>query len=175
MRGNNAAGDDQFALTVFDDMSFVLEDFLDELDNVSFAMSNRILLLKDVDTRKLKGEPRKQLLDALAAVPQGTAVVFYYDSAYLAGDDAARRARQSEITALGKSARLLEFSRQDARELVGWIRRHFEAEGKRIDDQTANYLILVTDADMVALNNEIEKLALYVEGPDVSPSVSNPQ
>ena len=55
----------------------------------------------------------------------------------------------------------MEFPKQDRRELVSWVTRHFSARGKVISQQLAGYLIDLTDGTMTALSGEIAKIAAY--------------
>ena len=55
----------------------------------------------------------------------------------------------------------MEFRKQDQRDLVAWVNRHFAAEGKRISSDLCVYLIDITGGTMTALNGEIEKICAY--------------
>ena len=55
----------------------------------------------------------------------------------------------------------MEFARQEARDLVAWITRHFAARQKRISSELCLYLIEITGGTMTALNGEIEKICAY--------------
>ena len=65
------------------------------------------------------------------------------------------------VVAVSKHARLVEFPKQDRRELVSWVIRHFSARGKVISQQLAGYLIDLTDGTMTALSGEIAKIAAF--------------
>ena len=63
--------------------------------------------------------------------------------------------------AVSKHARLVEFPKQDRRELVSWVTRHFFRPRKVISQQLAGYLIDLTDGTMTALSGEIAKIAAF--------------
>ena len=55
----------------------------------------------------------------------------------------------------------MEFAKQDQRDLVAWITRHFAARKKRIASDLCVYLIDITGGTMTALASEIEKICAY--------------
>ena len=56
---------------------------------------------------------------------------------------------------------LVEFAKQDQKDLIAWVTRHFAARGKRISTQLCAYLIDITGGTMTALSGEIEKICAY--------------
>jgi len=60
-----------------------------------------------------------------------------------------------------KNGCIVEFAKQDQRDLVAWIQRHFTAHKKRIDPKLCVYLIDITGGTMTALSGEIDKIAAY--------------
>ena len=57
--------------------------------------------------------------------------------------------------------RIVEFARQEPRDLIPWISRHFAAKGKRISTDLCGYLIDLTGGTMTALSGEISKICAY--------------
>lgn len=57
----------------------------------------------------------------------------------------------------------VEFAKQEGRELINWVRRHFLRRKKEIDDRLCEYLIFITGGTMTALSTEIEKICAYTE------------
>ena len=55
----------------------------------------------------------------------------------------------------------MEFAKQDQRDLVAWITRHFAARGKRISTDLCVYLVDITGGTMTALSGEIDKICAY--------------
>ena len=55
----------------------------------------------------------------------------------------------------------MEFAKQDQRDLVAWITRHFAAHGKRISTDLCVYLIDITGGTMTALSGEIDKICAF--------------
>ena len=56
---------------------------------------------------------------------------------------------------------IVEFAKQDQRDLIAWVTRHFAAAGKRISTDLCAYLIDITGGTMTALSGEIDKICAY--------------
>jgi DNA polymerase-3 subunit delta len=63
--------------------------------------------------------------------------------------------------ALDANAQVIEFNKQDQRDLIAWVTRHFAARQKRISPELCAYLIDITGGTMTALAGEIAKIAAY--------------
>ena len=55
----------------------------------------------------------------------------------------------------------MDFQKQNQRELISWVSRHFLARGKRISNDLCAYLIDITDGTMTSLSGEIHKISSY--------------
>ena len=69
--------------------------------------------------------------------------------------------------AVSSCGTLISFDKQEARDLVAWITRHFAAEKKRITPDLCNYLIEITGGTMTALAGEISKICAYSEADQI--------
>lgn len=69
--------------------------------------------------------------------------------------------------AMESSGLVVEFARQDQRDLVPWVGRHFAAHDKRISTELCMYLIEITGGTMTALNGEIEKICAFSGAPEI--------
>ena len=56
---------------------------------------------------------------------------------------------------------MVEVAKQDQRELIAWVTRHFAAQNKRISTDLCAYLIDITGGTMTALSGEIDKICAY--------------
>ena len=61
-----------------------------------------------------------------------------------------------------------EFNFQKLPDLVNWIGRHLAEYKKQMDPAVCQYLIDCCSPSMYILNNEIEKLASFVDGPKIT-------
>ena len=62
---------------------------------------------------------------------------------------------------MDQNALIVEFAKQDQRDLIAWVTRHFAAHKKRISTDLCAYLIDITGGTMTALSGEIEKICAY--------------
>jgi DNA polymerase-3 subunit delta len=65
---------------------------------------------------------------------------------------------------------VVEFARQDQRELINWVTRHFAANKKQITPDLCSYLIDITGGTMTALSGEISKICAYSEAERITRS-----
>lgn len=91
-------------------------------------------------------------VEKLKGLPDFLTVVF---------DEKEVSAASSAYKAIAKSGTVLEFDFLSDEELLAWIQREFRAAHKKIDKNTAQYLINVCDKGMTPLKNEITKLINY--------------
>ena len=71
-------------------------------------------------------------------------------------------------TALTDTAQIVEFKTQGQSDLINWVSRRFKALGKDIDRQAAEHLIFTCGSLMTGLIPEIEKIAAYTKGKNVT-------
>ena len=62
---------------------------------------------------------------------------------------------------MDKNGTIVEFAKQEQRDLVPWIARHFASKGKRISNDLCVYLMDITGGTMTALAGEIQKICAY--------------
>ena len=55
----------------------------------------------------------------------------------------------------------VEFAKQDQKDLIAWVTRHFAARKKRISTDLCAYLIDISGGTMTALSSEIDKICAY--------------
>ena len=65
------------------------------------------------------------------------------------------------IEAVTRYGTVVEFPKQQLRDLVAWTMRHFAANKKRISQELCAYLIDITGGTMTALAGEISKICAY--------------
>ena len=94
---------------------------------------------------------------ALADIPEYCTVVFVYTAAPWKPDKRMKKLWES----IEKSGLVVEFAKQDQRDLIAWVTRHFAARQKKISTELCAYLIDITDGTMTSLLGEIEKICAY--------------
>lgn len=138
---------------------------LSEMAEAMPMMAERTLIVAvDFDIFKLDGEQREKLIALLEDVPPYCCLVFVYDTVAYKPD----RTMKKLCAAITDHVQVVEFRAQDSSDLVTWIQRRFHALNKDIDRQTAEYLIFTCGGLMTGLVPEIEKIAAYTKGRNIT-------
>ena len=140
---------------------FDVQSFTDSVENLPMMAEHTMVWVDEVDIFKLPEADRERLMQALSDIPDYCTIVFTYETVEWKPD---KRSKLWDV--ISKQALIVEFAKQDQRDLVAWISRHFAAAGKRIPQELCVYLIDITDGTMTALNGEISKICAY-SGADV--------
>ena len=154
---------DSFNYRLFDNGGFTA----DELDNAvnTFPMFSERTLVEIRDFN-IFGEDegfKMNLSELHASLPPHVCVVYVFDTIEFKPDR-----RRKYDAAILKPAETFEFALQTDAKLAPWIRRRFKSAGKEINASDALYLATVTEKSMYSLQNEIEKIAAYATGEDVT-------
>lgn len=138
-----------------------LEEVVDALPMMS---PRTLVVVNDYDIFKAGEREREQMTKLLEDLPEYCCLVFVYDTIEYKSD-----ARMRKLAGAIKTHGLVvEFGRQENKELVKWVRRRFQALGKDIRPQEAEYLLVLCGDLMNGLITEIEKIAAYAKEPQVS-------
>ena len=90
-------------------------------------------------------------------MPDYCTVVFTYEITAWKPDKRQKRL----FDAVNEQGIVVEFAKQEQRDLVAWISRHFAAQKKRITPDLCVYLIDITGGTMTTLSSEIKKICAY--------------
>lgn len=137
--------------------SFDLRLFADAVDNLPMMAPNSLVQIDDVDLFKMNEADRTRICEILSDIPDYCTVVFTYLTVQWKPDKRIKKL-WDVIDAEGT---IVEFAKQNQKDLVAWIGRHFAARGKRISSELCVYLIDLTGGTMTALSGEIDKLCAY--------------
>ena len=140
----------------FNDENFHIADFLEAVENLPMMAEHTLVVVEDVDLVRFSQEERDKLAQILSDIPQYCTVVFCYLSVPFKADK-----QLGELYQVIRDGQVVEFAKQEHRDLVAWIQRHFAAEGKRISPDLCVYLIELTDGTMTSLSAEIGKIIAY--------------
>jgi len=133
------------------------------IDGIPWGAERKLVLIRDYPLFKPTGPLKEKLAEILSTLPESVCLVFSFDALEYKPDK-----RSGIWKAIEKYAQAVEFPRAQASELVSWIKRRFEALGKRIDTKTCEYLIFYCGPLMTNLITEIEKIAAGTEGETVA-------
>ncbi len=140
----------------FNGENFDLRDFADAVENLPMMAQRTLVQVEDIDLFKLPEDSRNKMIDVLTDIPDYCTVIFIYDTVEFKPDK-----RLKKLWEAVSAGEIVEFAKQDQRDLISWISRHFSAKGKRIAGDLCAYLIEITDGTMTSLAGEIEKIAAF--------------
>ncbi len=143
--------------------TFSLQALGEAVENLPMMAEHTLVWVDDIDIFKLGESDREKLIGILSDIPDYCTLVFTYVTAPWKPDK-----RQKKLwDAVEKNGQMVEFAKQEQRDLVAWIGRHFAAERKRITPELCVYLIELTGGTMTALAGEISKICAYSGADDI--------
>ena len=137
--------------------TFDIRAFADAVENLPMMAEHTMVQVDDIDPFKLPEDTRNKLAEVLSDIPEYCTVVFTYVTVPWKPDK--RLKKLWEV--IEKNGSIVEFAKQEQRDLIPWVTRHFEAKGKRISTDLCGYLIEITGGTMTALSGEIDKICAY--------------
>lgn len=137
--------------------TFDIRGFADAVENLPMMAENTFVQVDEIDLFKMNEGDRNKMAEILSDIPEYCTVVFTYLTTPWKPDKRLKKLWE----AVEGSGTVVEFARQDQRDLVAWVTRHFAARRKRISTDLCIYLIDITGGTMTALIGEIEKICAY--------------
>ena len=137
--------------------TFDIQSFADSVENLPMMAEHTFVLVEDIDLFKMNEGDRTKMAEILSDIPDYCTVVFAYITAEWKPDKRLKKLWD----AIQDNASIVEFAKQEQRDLVAWITRHFAAQKKRISSDLCVYLIDITGGTMTALSGEIQKICAY--------------
>jgi len=145
----------------FTSETFDLRSFADAVENLPMMAESTLVQVDDIDIFKMNESDRTKMTEILSDIPDYCTVVFTYETVAWKPDKRLKKLWEAVSDGLE-----VEFGKQDQRDLVAWITRHFAAQKKNISTDLCIYLIDITGGTMTALAGEIQKISAY-SGADV--------
>ena len=142
--------------------TFDMQSFADAVENLPMMADCTMIQIDDVDFFKFAESDRDKMQQILSDIPEYCTVVFTYETLSWKPD---KRFKKLWDT-VDSMASVVEFAKQNQRDLIAWITRHFAAAKKNISSDLCAYLIDITDGTMTSLSSEIVKICAY-SGADV--------
>ncbi len=137
--------------------TFTIRDFADAVENLPMMAEYTFVQVDDIDLFKMNEADRTKMTEILSDIPDYCTVVFTYLTAFWKPDKRLKKLWE----AVDGNGTIVEFAKQDQRDLIAWVSRHFAARKKRISTDLCAYLIDITGGTMTALGGEIEKICAY--------------
>lgn len=146
--------------------SFELRAFADAVENLPMMAESTLVQVDDVDIFKLNESDREKVAEIIRDIPDYCTVIFTYITATWKPDKRLKKLWD----AVDSSGLIVEFAKQDQKDLIAWVTRHFAANNKKITTNLCAYLIDITGGTMTALNSEIDKLCAYSGAEEIKQS-----
>lgn len=146
-----------FNYHLFNSENFEVSALAAAVENLPMMAQRTLVQVDDIDPFKLPEDQRNKLAEVLSDIPEYCTLVFTYETVTWKPDKRLKRLWDP----IDKKASLVEFPKQNPRELIPWITRHFAQKGKQISRELCSYLIDITDGTMTSLAGEVQKIAAY--------------
>lgn len=142
--------------------TFTVQSFADSVENLPMMARSTFVQVDDIDLFRFSESDRESIAQILSDVPEYCTVVFTYITVPWKPDKRAKLWQTIE-----KNVCVVEFAKQNERDLIAWVIRHFAARNKRIDTELCRYLIDITGGTMTALSGEIDKICAFSGSPEI--------
>ena len=140
----------------FTNETFDIRDFADAVENLPMMAESTLVQVDDIDIFKMNEADRTRMTEILSDIPDYCTVVFAYETVNYKPDKRLKKLWEAVSAGLD-----VEFAKQDQRDLIAWVTRHFAAQKKNISTDLCAYLIDITGGTMTALAGEIQKICAY--------------
>ena len=137
--------------------TFDIQTFADAVENLPMMSEYTLVEVDEIDLFKMNEADRNKMAEILSDIPEYCCVVFTYITQQWKPDKRLKKLWES----IDGNGLVVEFAKQDQRDLIAWVTRHFAAHKKRISGNLCAYLIDITGGTMTALAGEIDKICAY--------------
>ena len=136
--------------------TFDLQTFSDAVENLPMMADHTMVEVDEIDPFKLNDGDREKMAQILSDIPDYCTVLFTYETVSWKPDK-----RYKKLWEAVDGGLTVEFAKQNLRDLIAWVTRHFASRGKNISTDLCAYLIDITGGTMTALSAEIAKICAY--------------
>lgn len=137
--------------------TFDIRAFADCVEALPMMGECTMVVVDEIDIFKQNEADREKLIDILSDIPDHCTVIFTYETTAWKPD---KRLKKLWMV-VEQHGRIVEFTKQEQRDLIAWITRHFHAYKKHITPDLCAYLIELTGGSMTLLLGEISKICAY--------------
>lgn len=141
----------------FTNENFEIREFADAVENLPMMAEHTLVQVDDVDIFKMSEDGRSKIAEILSDIPDYCTVVFTHMTVVWNPDKRLKKLWDVVQT----KGNIVEFGKQEPKDLIPWITRHFASKGKRISSELCHYLMEITGGTMTALSGEIDKICAY--------------
>ena len=137
--------------------TFDIRSFADAVESLPMMAEHTFVWVDDIDIFKLPDGDRTKLSEVFSDIPNYCTVVLSFETVAWKPDKRLKKLWDS----IDSNATVVEFPKQEMRDLIAWVTRHFSANHKKITPDLCSYLIDITGGTMTALAGEISKICAY--------------
>ncbi len=161
--------DKTYNLHKFDGKNFDVSAFADCVEALPVFAEKLCVLVNDLNGDEMNKEDLDYLVKTIENLPESTVVVFYITGIDLFGGKRYVSEKNKKIiSAVSKNGTVCEFSYKKPQELAKMISDKANSLGCMISKENAVYLAELCLCDTAFINNELEKLAAYADGQEIS-------
>lgn len=155
-------GDDDFSYKKLNQENFSPRAFEDAVDALPFLTERTFVEVRSVDLNRLNESDSNKITKLISSLPDYCTVAFVQDSGYEPDG------RKKLTKAIKKHGKDVEFTEQPQNSIVKWVRKRFAAHQKFISPENAEYLVNYSGHLMQQLIPEIEKIAAFAQGEEIT-------
>lgn len=148
---------ESFNYSRFNNENFQLQTFVDAVESFPMMAETTMVQVDDVDIFKLPETERDKIAEVLSDIGEYCTVLFTFETVQWKPDKRYKKLWE----AVERHAVIVEFPKQEQRDLIAWVGRHFASHKKQITPELCAYLIDITGGTMTALSGEITKIVAY--------------
>ena len=145
-------GTEAFNLHRFRGPGLDMAEFRNAVEAMPFMGDRTFIEVRDLDVNRTTGYDPDALRAILTDLPEWVTAAFVFSPGYKPDG------KLTAVKTLRKEGVELEFAAPGEGEMIRWVRRRAESQGKRIESSTAGYLLWVCGSRMNALIPEITKI-----------------
>lgn len=152
-----------FNRVVFDGADIDIAEIAESIKAPPMMSDYKLIEWKYPDIEHMSESEKKlivELAESLSEYPYVILILFTDAEGFLPGT--VKRPSKS-ATRFGKSYNIVNFEKSTDAQLIGWLGRHFAAEGIKADTDTLAALIFRAGHSMEVLHGEVQKLAAYAK------------
>ncbi len=148
---------ESFNFHKFSQENFDIQSLADAVESLPMMAEHTFVWVDDVDIFELTEDERRKLAELFLDIPEYCVLIFTYETVQWKLDSRFKKLAE----AIKESAFIVQFPKQNQRDLIAWITRHFAANKKQIAPELCSYLIDLTGGTMTALAGEISKISAF--------------
>ena len=118
--------------------TFDIREFADCVENLPMMAERTMVIVDEIDIFKMNESDREKMIDIFSDIPDYCTVVFTYETTAFKPDKRLKKLWD----AINKHGELIEFAKQNQRDLIAWVTRHFAAKWRVIQATRSRWFCL---------------------------------